>query len=85
MRKPKEDPIARTVAENQFTDHGPSIEGAREALSFFPAVEFETTTRTVQGEELHLRRVVITGKWEIDPNAALGGRSSGGKSVPPTS
>lgn len=69
MRTPSEDPIARTVAENELADHHLDGEQARQTLAYWPHVEFEKTTRKVQGQDLYLRRVVITGKWEIDPNA----------------
>lgn len=79
MRKPKEDVLARGRAEHVLSEALESVgltgaageypaSGVREALSTFPAVEFETLTKKVGDQELHLRRLVVTGSWEIDPN-----------------
>ena len=85
MRKPLEDPIARTVAEHHLGDalestgmidstaHEPAEVG-RAVLSELAGIgayiEFETTKSKVRGgQEIPLRRLVITGDWEIDPNA----------------
>ena len=83
MRKAQEDAVARTVAEKKVGDLlaadgnvGPhaSIEQAttvaREVLGEFKAVEFETITKRVGDEEIALRRLVITGPWEVDPGGA---------------
>lgn len=78
MRKAQDDPIARTAAENQLGDaldaavgdtSGDTMAMARELLGEFKAVEFETTVRKVGTEQIHLRRLVLTGAWEVDPNA----------------
>lgn len=69
MRKPTEDPIARTVAENFVTDHATGVEDTRAVLGLFPTAEFETVTKVVQGQSIRLRRLVLTGPWEVDPNA----------------
>lgn len=79
MRKAADDPMARTVAENQvgamFADNGHTIgdidsdvAAARGLLSNFRSVEFEHVTRSVGDEEIKLRRLVITGPWEVDPD-----------------
>lgn len=76
MRKAQDDPIARTVAENQLadildTEESAGPEGATSmVLGAFKAVEFETTSRTVGDQVIVLRRLVITGAWEVDPNGA---------------
>lgn len=78
MRKPTEDAIARTVAENRVADllteqtgvAEKDMDVARAVLGEFSAVEFETTGRDVQGERINLRRLVITGPWEVDPNGS---------------
>jgi hypothetical protein len=78
MRKAQDDPIARTVAENQlgdmFAGNGRSVgdrdsdvSAARGLLGAFKAVEFETTSRNVGDQVIPLRRLIITGPWEVDP------------------
>lgn len=44
-----------------------SVEGdaADEIVGRFPAIQFETATSRVAGEELRMRRVVLTGPWEV--------------------
>jgi hypothetical protein len=82
MRKPNEDAVARTVAENQLgdllasvsnvygTDRDGAVVEARALLGGFKTVEFETTTRTVGDETICLRRLVATGSWEVDPSGS---------------
>lgn len=77
MRKAQDDPIARTVAENKIADitdgydrDGSDPVGMAEVaaiLGAFKAVEFEVTVKQVGDEQIHLRRLVITGPWEVDP------------------
>jgi hypothetical protein len=81
MRKANEDPIARTVAEHELADtlgrtgmpignsEGGPMSASKELVGAFKAVEFETTSRKVGDDEVKLRRLVITGPWEVDPNA----------------
>lgn len=82
MPKNTEDPIARTVVENQLMDHLAGIgdtagkvevssSTARELLGDFESVHFETATSKVRGQEVPLRRAVIVGKWEVDPNGSV--------------
>jgi hypothetical protein len=74
MRKANEDATARTAAEvkigDALTGYTDTTEQAaahgRTVLGEFKAVEFETTTRKVGDDEIHLRRLVITGPWEVD-------------------
>lgn len=78
MRKAQDDPIARSVAENQVadisepfgTDESDPVGMAQASaiLGAFKAVEFETTSRKVGDEEIPLRRLVITGPWEVNPS-----------------
>jgi hypothetical protein len=73
MRKAQDDVMARSVAESKLAeqidghreDNDP-IRYAKDVLGEFKAVEFETTTRKVGDDEIHLRRLVITGPWEVD-------------------
>jgi hypothetical protein len=80
MRKTQDDPIARNVAENKIADitdgysrDGSDPVGMAEAttiLGEFEAVEFETTISKVRGgQEIPVRRLVITGPWEVDLKA----------------
>jgi hypothetical protein len=79
MRKATEDVLARTEAERQIGDkleaHGlidsvrnEPTEVGRAVVDGFRAAEFEKTIRRVGDEDIHLRRLVITGPWEVDPN-----------------
>lgn len=74
MRKAQDDPIARTVAENQLADILDIEESANPGstshvvLGAFEAVEFEKAASKVGGKDIYLRRLVITGAWEVDPN-----------------
>ena len=77
MRKAQDDVMARSAAETRVADllastpEGPAGDGGlsvRQVLGEFKAVEFETTTRKVGDEEVKLRRLVITGPWEVDPD-----------------
>jgi hypothetical protein len=71
--KAQNDPMARTAAERKLGDIiAPSTDGevdqlTREVLRAFPGVEFETVIKKVGDQELSLRRLVITGAWEVAP------------------
>jgi hypothetical protein len=78
MRKAQDDVMARTDAERSVGDEleatglinssaNEPAEAGRVLLGMFKAIEFETTSRKVGDEELRLRRLVITGPWEVDP------------------
>lgn len=82
MRKTQDDAVARTVAENQLGDllaeDGYTTGGRDQAVSvansmlaqFADAVEFETAVSKVRGgQEIPVRRLVITTAWEVNPNA----------------
>lgn len=79
MRKAQENALARTVAENKLCEmlaigdvNVGEIDRAavKQVLGEFKAVEFETITKRVGDEEIALRRLVITGPWEVDPGGA---------------
>jgi hypothetical protein len=65
-RKTSEDIDARSHA---ITMHAAAsgVDGAvaADAISAFPSAEFETATSKVGGEPVKLRRVVLTGPWEV--------------------
>jgi hypothetical protein len=76
MRKATDDVMARSAAESRLSDQLEQLNAAtddaadqmaRDLIGTFKAVEFETKTVKSQGEEIHLRRLVITGEWEVDP------------------
>lgn len=73
MRRTQDDLVARSVAENQIRDltsdvNEPVGDLGQQIIGAFKTVEFETTTRRVGDEDLHLRRLVVTGPWEVDPS-----------------
>lgn len=80
MRRALDDVLARTEAERVVGDeleatglinsstHEPTAAG-KALLDSFKAVEFEKASRKVGDEELRLRRLVITGPWEVDPTS----------------
>jgi hypothetical protein len=73
MRKAQDDAVARTAAENVVRDlthyvNEPVGDLGKDIVGAFKAVEFETISKKVGDEEIPLRRLVITGPWEVDPN-----------------
>lgn len=81
MRKAQDDVMARGFAEHKVgdilesrglvdsVDHEP-VQTGRQVVGEFEAVEFERSVTKVRGGgEVALRRVVLTGKWEVDPDA----------------
>lgn len=38
---------------------------AEQAMRAFPVAEFETVTTKIAGEEVTMRRVVLTGDWNV--------------------
>lgn len=79
MHRPEEDVLARTEAERMLADliddgevHEFTSKAAAEAkgiLDAFPAVQYDTTVSKARGTEVKLRRLVITGPWEVDITA----------------
>jgi hypothetical protein len=70
-----DDPIARTVAENQLADlldetdeHETWFAASGSILGEFPSVEFERVSVDMPDGRVALRRLVITGPWEADPD-----------------
>ena len=78
MRKATEDVLARTEAERMVADNAlvpgeqgaeNEMEAARRIVGVFEAVEFETAVSKVRGgQEINVRRLVLTSSWEVDPN-----------------
>lgn len=78
MRRTQDDAMARTAVEREIGDvlereglidsaaNEPTAVG-KAVVDTFPAVEFETVTKTVGPEKIALRRAVLTGAWEVDP------------------
>lgn len=81
MRKTQDDAMARTAAETALADslaggevgaynsHEDAQRDAAFVISTFKAVEFETTVKKIGDEEISLRRVVLTGPWEVAPGS----------------
>lgn len=82
-RKAEEDVLARTAAERELgeilidqgfapieSDPDPAEMGRRALSVFAKAVQFETGESTdPDRQKVAMRRVVITGPWEVDPEA----------------
>jgi hypothetical protein len=81
MRKANEDVLARTEAERQIGDileaeslidsstYEPTAVGKSVLDALGKAVEFETgTSKDPDRQAVAMRRLVITGAWEVDPN-----------------
>jgi hypothetical protein len=69
-RKTTDSPAARDAAGELIAPalNGPGeIEQANDAARQFETAEFETATSRVAGETVTLRRVVLTGPWEVAP------------------
>lgn len=64
-RKTTDDLKARDHAKFFITDHATSAADSGLVVDLFEAVEFETATSKVGGAEIQLRRVVLTGPWEV--------------------
>lgn len=75
MRKANEDVLARTAVERMVGDIiAPNTDGevdrlAKTVVSVFKAVEFERVVKTVGDEQIALRRPLLTGAWEVDPDS----------------
>jgi hypothetical protein len=78
MRKPTDDQTAREAATRSVACQLDEIatatssdeartaqEVAEDLLEAWPYAEQETVTRDVQGERVTLRRVVLTGPWNV--------------------
>jgi hypothetical protein len=66
MPKHTDDKDARGHAEDFFGDvtQGEAAMAAP-LVNEFPIVEFETASKTIEGESVTLRRVVLVGPWEV--------------------
>jgi hypothetical protein len=64
-RRNTDDPKAREVVIAHITEKATALEDTRAVVGLFETVEFETATSRVGGTEITLRRVVLTGPWEV--------------------
>lgn len=64
-RKTTDDKVARDHAKEFVTSRGPAANDSALAVDLFEAAEFETAVSRVGGTEITLRRVVLTGPWEV--------------------
>lgn len=69
-RKTSNDGAARLRATDWITDHATGAADTALVVDLFPSVEFETAQAKVGGEPVKMRRVVLTGPWEVvaDPS-----------------
>jgi hypothetical protein len=75
MRIPDEDVLARGVAEHLVADEVPvtadldEMALAKQIIGLFKTVEFERATSKLRGgQEINVRRLVLTSSWEVDPD-----------------
>jgi hypothetical protein len=75
MRTPNEDVLARSVAEHLVADDLPvtadldEMALAQQIIGLFKTVEFEKAVSKVRGgQEINVRRLVLTSSWEVDPD-----------------
>jgi hypothetical protein len=75
MRIPDEDVLARSVAEHLVADEVPvtadldEMALAKQIIGLFKTVEFERATSKLRGgQEINVRRLVLTSSWEVDPD-----------------
>jgi phage terminase large subunit-like protein len=75
MRTPNEDVLARSVAEHLVADEMPEtadpdeMDLAKRIVAAFKTVEFEKAVSKVRGgQEINVRRLVLTSSWEVDPD-----------------
>lgn len=80
MRKTQDDVMARSVAESQMADlltdqcgvAPDDHEAAKALVGHFKAVEFERgTSKDPDKQVVPMRRVVLTGPWEVDPDGVV--------------
>ncbi len=65
-RKTTDDQAAR-AATREFIDVSSEVLSADAAaiVALFKTAEFETTTARIGGEDVAMRRIVLTGPWEV--------------------
>jgi hypothetical protein len=64
-RKTTDDLAAREAARKLIDPTDTDLSGTTETVDKFVAVEFETATSRAAGETIKLRRVTLTGPWEV--------------------
>lgn len=53
---------------NSPIDHDEAVRVARDHLAVFPSVRFETVTAVDADRSITMRRLILTGPWEVDPS-----------------
>lgn len=80
MRKAQDDVMARGAAERMLSDlidedtvsREGALQMAKDLVGEFKAVEFERgTSKDPDKQIVPMRRVVLTGPWEVDPDAVV--------------
>ncbi len=68
-RKTTDNPAARTAAAELITSSALNLDSseAGSVVAVFESAEIETATSRVGGQEIQLRRVVLTSPWEVIP------------------
>ncbi len=64
-RKTTDSEVARQEASALIGAATAKPEDAENAVALFKSVEFETATTRIGGEDVSVRRVVLTGPWEV--------------------
>ena len=63
MAKHTDDPAARDAARDLLALENAS--NPAENVAAFPTAEFEIAAKTIDGESVVLRRVVLVGPWQV--------------------
>ncbi len=64
-RKRNDDPAARVFAAGMVQEASGNAVDGEAVVDAFETAEFETAKSRVGGEEISLRRVVLTSRWEV--------------------
>jgi hypothetical protein len=64
-RKVSDNLHAREAARDFLTSHATNADDSALVVDLFPSVEFETAQSKVGGEPVKLRRITLTGPWEV--------------------
>src|SRR4051794_41582759 len=93
MRDHEDNVVARSTAESQLADllinhtglqdREAALAAVREVLGAFPAVEFESAVRKVGRQDVYLRRLVMTGSWEVAGREEARRPRGSGRPAPP--
>lgn len=64
MPKHTDDPAAREAAR-ELLDISVDADSAAVAVDIFPYVEFEIAAKTIDGDPVTLRRVILISNWQV--------------------